>query len=300
VGQPLVSVVFSFRNEEAVLEELVRRTASALKNAGAEFEIVLVNDDSSDGSLALLERMRKDESRIKVLTTSRRFGVAECLRAGLAHATGEAIVFLDADLQDPPELIPELIAKWRGGADVVHPVRQRRLGESPLKMAFTRLAYRVIGSISRIELPVDAGDFKLLSRRAVQHLLALDETDPYIRGLAVWIGFPQATVEYLREARAGGITHFPIWSVNPWRTLVSGLTSFSFVPIYLIAAAGLAGLVVTAAVTLFHGLGIVPLLLFCWSTLLLAVGTVGIYIVRIYKDVRRRPAYILREKLGFD
>ena len=159
---------------------------------------------------------------------SRRFGVSECARAGMSAASGDAIIIMDADLQDPPEVIPQLIEKWRAGADVVHTVRTHRRGESAAKMMLTRLAYRIIHMGSSIELPVDAGDFKLLSRAALNHLLALQESDPYLRGLVVWIGFQQAFVPYEREARHAGRTHFPFFSRNPWKTFAIGLTSFSF------------------------------------------------------------------------
>jgi glycosyltransferase involved in cell wall biosynthesis len=253
---------------------------------------------------------RSGNPRVRVINMSRRFGVSECARAGMAAASGDAVVIMDADLQDPPEVIAQLIDKWRAGADVVHTVRTRRHGESPLKMVLTRLAYRIIHMGSSIELPVDAGDFKLLSRAALNHVLAFNESDPYLRGLVVWIGFQQAFVPYERDARHAGTTHFPFFSRNPWKTFAMGLTSFSFMPIFAViglaafAAAVAAGLVAGAAVLVLKNghLSATYLLAtiaaLCWATTLIAISAVGIYVIRIYKDIRHRPQYIIESTIG--
>ncbi len=304
----LVSVVFSFRNERETIPELVRRLHTVFEAGNVEYELIFVNDASTDGSLETLLAERQRNPRVKIINMSRRFGVAEFARAGLAAATGDAVVYMDADLQDPPEVIPRLLEKWRGGAAIVHTVRTHRHGESPLKMWLTRLAYRLIQSGSSIQLPIDAGDFKLLSRPAVNHLLGLRETDPYIRGLVVWLGFTQAFVPYERDARHAGRTHFPFFSRNPWKTFFMGLTSFSFMPIYLlgiVAIVGLAAAVLLAVVGLMASYAdpFVPtfyaMFTFYWATTLAAVAAVGLYIVRIYKDVRGRPQYIVESTMGF-
>jgi dolichol-phosphate mannosyltransferase len=247
---------------------------------------------------------------VKVINLSRRFGVAEGVLAGMAFATGDAVVHMDADLQDPPEVVPQLLARWRAGADVVHTVRTRRHGESPFKMWATRLAYRLIQSGSAVELPVEAGDFKLLSRRAVEHLLRLPERDPYLRGLVVWLGFEQAFVSYERDARHAGRTHFPFFSRNPWKTFILGMTSFSFVPIYVCAALGAAGIAAAIALlaaaliafTVGSGvageLALAGFLTFFWATTIAAVSIVGLYVARTYKDVRGRPHYIVSSTVG--
>jgi dolichol-phosphate mannosyltransferase len=214
-------------------------------------------------------------------------------------ARGDAVVYMDADLQDPPELIPELIARWRAGSDVVHTIRTRRHGENALKMLATGMAYRIIQFGSSIELPVDAGDFKLLSRRVVDHLLKLREADPYLRGLVVWLGYPQVFVPYEREARYAGRTHFPFFSRNPWKTFALGLTTFSFMPIYACLGLAATGLVLSAVLALTSGL-MVGLLVFLWALLMGAVAVVGIYVIRIYKDVRGRPAFIVASRVGFE
>jgi dolichol-phosphate mannosyltransferase len=295
----LVSVVLSFRNEEEVIPELIARLQAALRGASLDYELIFVNDASTDGSRSVLEEQRKADPRVKIVNMSRRFGVAPCVIAGMRYARGEAVVYMDADLQDPPEVIPELIGRWRGGADVVHTVRTRRHGESPFKMFATRMAYRIIQMGSAIELPVDAGDFKLLSRRVVDHLLRLREADPYLRGLVVWLGYPQVFVAYEREARNAGRTHFPFFSRNPWKTFALGLTSFSFMPIYACLTLAAAGLILAGVLTVTAG-AMAGLLVFLWALLMAAVAVVGIYVIRIYKDVRGRPAFIVASRVGFE
>jgi glycosyltransferase involved in cell wall biosynthesis len=296
---PLVSVVLSFRNEAENIPTLVSRLAAMFAGQDVEYEIVFVNDDSTDASLAVLLQERERNPRVKIVNLSRRFGVAEGVLAGMAASLGDAVIYMDADLQDPPEVIPALLEKWRKGAEVVHTVRTRRRGEHPLKMLATRWAYRVIQIGSAIELPVDAGDFKLLSRAAVNHLLLTRESDPYLRGLVVWLGFTQVFVPYEREARHAGRTHFPFFSKNPWKTFCIGMTSFSFLPIYACWALAGAGLVGSCVLLLVSG-PLMAALAFFWATTLAAVGGVGIYVIRIYKDVRGRPPYIVKSVIGHE
>jgi glycosyltransferase involved in cell wall biosynthesis len=306
----LVSVVFSFRNERQNIPTLISRLDAMFAGAGVDYELIFVNDASTDGSLDVLIDERSRNPRVKIVNMSRRFGVSECARAGMAAARGDAAVIMDADLQDPPEVIPQLIAKWRAGADVVHTVRTRRHGESAAKMMLTRLAYRIIHLGSTIELPVDAGDFKLLSRAALDHLLALRESDPYLRGLVVWIGFQQGFVPYERDARHAGLTHFPFFSRNPWKTFAMGLTSFSFMPVFATIGLALVSLVIAAllilratAILLTGGrlstsTALITVGAFFWATILTAIAAVGIYVIRIYKDVRGRPQYIVASTIG--
>ena len=201
----LISIILSFRNEEEVLPEMIERLDAVFSKLPDDYELIFVDDDSTDGSHDLLAERAAKDSRIKVITMTRRFGVAECMLAGIAHSSGDAVVSMDTDLQDPPEVIPELIAKWRDGSDVGYTVRTRREGEGPLKMWVTRLAYRAINASSEIDMPVNAGDFRLLSRRACDQLMELREMDPYPRGLIPWLGYRQEPVYYQRAARAGGV-----------------------------------------------------------------------------------------------
>lgn len=295
--RPLVSVVLSFRNEADNIPTLVARLDRMFATQDVEYEALFVNDASTDASLALLVQERERNPRIVIVNMSRRFGVAEGVIAGMATSRGDAIVYMDADLQDPPEVIPALIERWRQGADVVHTIRTRRHGENPLKMAATRLAYRLIHAGSSIQLPVDAGDFKLLSRAAVDHLLRLRESDPYLRGLVVWLGFNQVCVPYERESRHAGRTHFPFFSRNPWKTFTMGMTSFSFMPVYACFALSAAGLA-TALVLAAAGSTFMAALTFFWATTIGAIAVVGTYLIRVYKDVRGRPPYIIESVIG--
>lgn len=306
----LISVVLSFRNEAGNIPSLICRLDRALGGEGVEYELLFVNDSSTDQSLEVLVEERERNPRVKIVNLSRRFGVAEGVLAGMAVSSGDAVIYMDADLQDPPEIVPALLARWRGGADVVHTVRTRRHGENPLKMLATRWAYRVIRAGSTLELPVDAGDFKLLSRKAVDHLLGLRESDPYLRGLVVWLGFNQAFVPYERDRRHAGRTHFPFFSKNPWKTFVLGVTSFSFLPIYacvVLASAGLVTSVILVLITILlaiNGSGLtgrttlIALMAIGWTTVVGAVGAIGLYVIRIYKDVRGRPLYVVQSTIG--
>jgi len=187
----LVSVVLSFRNEEEVLKELVHRLANVFEPITQDYELIFVNDASSDNSLDVLKTMSLEDSRIKVINMSRTFGVSQCALAGMAYASGQAVITMDADLQDPPEVIPELIDKWREGADVVYTVRKSRAGESRMKLKVTDWAYRILRLTSEIDMPIESGDFKLMSRRVVNSLIRLNEKDPFLRGMVRWVGFKQ-------------------------------------------------------------------------------------------------------------
>jgi dolichol-phosphate mannosyltransferase len=311
-GRVLVSVVFSFRNEAENLAALIARLEAVFAGEQADYELIFVNDASSDGSLPILEREHARNPRVKVVNLSRRFGVAEGVLAGMAAAAGDAVVYMDADLQDPPELIPQLLARWREGADVVHTIRTHRHGEHPLKMWATRIGYRAIRLGATTDLPVNAGDYKLLSRHVVGHLLQMRETDPYLRGLVAWLGFEQAFVPYERQARHGGRTHFPFFSRGPWKAFLVGFSSFSFLPIYAFGITAAAAFVVSiallaaAAVLWTNGSGgsltlaVAGAVGALWSILLGAIAIVGLYVLRVYKDGRRRPSYIVASTIGLD
>jgi len=239
--------------------------------------------------------------------------VAPCVMAGMQYARGEAVVYMDTDLQDPPELIPTLVARWREGADVVYTVRTARQGESAWKMGVTRAAYRAIQLASDIKLPVEAGDFKLLSRRVVGQLIALGEQDLYMRGLVTWVGFKQVAVPYERQARGAGEAHFPLLrSWGPVSSFVAGVTSFSHAPLIAFLLLGLAGgalsvlalvLLLLAGVVGATASGSAWLVAFgvlLWSTLALGIGVIGLYLARIHREVLGRPRYIVESAIGFD
>ena len=308
----LISVVLSFRNEDAVLEELIRRLEAALDPVGYDYELIFINDASSDRSHEILLSLLESDPHLRLLNTSSRFGVVPCIYAGFERARGDAVVTMDCDLQDPPEILPEMLAKWAAGADVVHGTRSRRHGESFIKMLVTKWAYRVINALADIELPVDTGLYKVMDRRIIDHLLLIPEQDPYLRGLVAWVGFKQEHVFYEREARFAGKTHFPLISSNPIRTFAVAVMSSSRVPLATILALGMiltsASAVVLAGMLLaaIFGSG-AGLAYFAFTVLvllggiqLLALGVLGLYLGRVYRQTRGRPHYIIESAVGFE
>lgn len=308
----LISVVFSFRNEADVLDELIDRVTVMFKGVGCPFELIFVNDNSTDASLDTLMARATSDKSIKIINMARNFGVGECVLAGMRHASGDAVVYMDTDLQDPPEVIPEMIEKWREGADLVYTRRLSREGETAFRLWATQVAYRTINALSEVDMPVEAGDFRLLSRRAVDELLKFSEAQPYLRGLTQWIGFEKAEVLYRRAPRAAGETHFPgVFSRGPIKTFVDGVTSFSMFPLYLVLYVGLAGIATGAGGLVLTGLAAlvgwgcavaawVFFALLLWGGLMTGVGIVGLYIARIYRDVRGRPLYIVKDTFNLD
>jgi glycosyltransferase involved in cell wall biosynthesis len=304
----LISIVFSYRNEEEVLPILIKRVTKALQGIPEDLELIFVDDDSTDNSVATIFNLANQVGKLRLIQMTRRFGVEECFLAGLEHARGDAVVLMYTDMQDPPEIVAEMLARWRKGADIVHGVRKRRLGERKLKIIASHFAYRIISRVSEVPIPNDAGEFKLMSRVVANHLLKLRETDPYLRGLVPWIGYKQDYVEYDLQPRAAGKSHVPLFGKKAWTVFLSGFTSFSMVPIYLILLIGILGsltmasiVVIMAIVAVFKplpiwGLGL-SFALLLWSTLMLAIGFVAVYVGRIYKDVRGRPRYIIKQVL---
>lgn len=303
----LFSIVFSFRNEEENLNELAQRVSAAMARVrDSTYEMIFVNDDSSDRSLEILAELRK-KFPITIINMTRRFGVTPCVLAGFSHAKGDAVIYLDADLQDPPELIPQMIERFRSGAEVVHTTRTHRDGESAVKMWLTKRAYRVINMFSEIPLPENTGDFKLLSRRVVDEILRLSEYDPYMRGLSVWVGYKQEFVLYRRAARFGGETHMPLLGKGPVREFIRGLTAFSAAPLYISLIVGLftslvsVALILYAIATKLMGIaaegapGILIAVAFFSGIILITNGLMGIYIAKIYYEVKQRPRYLIRE-----
>jgi glycosyltransferase involved in cell wall biosynthesis len=306
----LISIIFSFRNEEEVLPILIKRVTEALQSIPEDLELIFVDDASTDNSVRTIVELAKQVANLRLIQMTRRFGVEECFLAGLEHAKGDAVVLMYTDMQDPPEIVSEMLVRWRKGADIVHGVRKHRLGESKLKIVASHIAYRIISRVSEVPIPNDAGEFKLMSRVVANHLLKLRETDPYLRGLIPWIGYTQDYVEYDLQPRAAGKSHVPLFGKKAWTVFLSGLTSFSLLPIYFILVAGVLGTILTAstlvliaAVAVFKPIPAwilwLNFALLLWSTVMLAIGLVGIYVGRIYKDVRGRPRYIIKEVLDF-
>ena len=308
----MLSVVFSFRNEEENIPELVSRVSKAILGIeGMNYEIIFVNDSSTDRSFEILADLQ-NKYPITIINMSRKFGFIPCVLAGLKHSRGDIVVYMDSDLQDPPELIPELVKRHKNGAEVVHTTRTHREGENAFKMWLTSKAYRVINYFSSIELPVNTGDFKLLSRRAVDQILQLDEYDPYMRGLSVWIGFKQDYVFYSREKRHSGVTHFPISGKGPVVEFIRGLTAYSATPLYISFFIGLIASFVSVMIILFalitKLIGIsapgasstLITVAFFGGLILLSNGILGIYISKIYYESKGRPRYIIESILKPD
>ena len=306
-GATGISVVFSFKNEEQNIRELVRRTSAtieAIPGIEKNYELVFVDDASTDNSSEIIRELA-ESFPIKLITMSRTFGTAPCVLAGLEHCSGAVAVYMDSDLQDPPELIAEMYEMYRTGYDVVHATRTERAGEPSLKMWMTKIAYKVIGWASQVELRENTGDFKLLSRRAVDSILTMKETDPYMRGLSVWVGFKQGAVLYQREARHAGKTKFTLLAANPRREFIRGLTSFSDGPLMLsiyvgmLVSLGAGAAIIYAIIAKVVGLavpgssGIIIFIALFSGSILLSNGILGLYISKIFFEVKRRPPYIV-------
>ena len=302
----LISFVFSFKNEENNLEELIKRVDSSVKKLkNYNYELIFVNDDSDDNSAQILENLQKTFPII-LINMSRTFGVGPCVLAGFNHAKGDCVVYMDSDLQDPPELLDKLINKYENGADVVHTVRTERLGETKIKLLLTKIAYKLINFLSDINLPSEAGDFKLISKKALSKILDQKESRPYIRGLSVWVGFKQSYVEYVRKPRHEGKTKFPLFSAGPISQFINGVTAYSLKPLYFGIILGMIS-IVFSILLIFYAFymkftnlsvpgtaGIIITISFFSGIILLTIGITGLYIARIFEEVRGRDAYVIK------
>ena len=303
-----LSVVAPVFNEEGNVRQFCERTVAAL--AELPFEIVVVDDGSNDGTAALLEELSAADSRIRVVTLSRNFGHQTALTAGLEHASGEAVVMIDADLQDPPELIPELVEWWRKGSDVVVAVRENREGETRTKLLTASWFYRLMGRVAQIEVEQNAGDFRLLSRRALDALLAMPERNRYIRGMTAWVGFTHTSVPYKRAPRVAGETKFSFFKML--RFSFDAVSSFSYVPLQLATLLGfvfsaIAFLGIPVAIGFRIAGEFVPgitttviAVLLLGGIQLMAIGVIGEYLARVYDEVKRRPLYVVESKRNFE
>ena len=310
---PVLSLVLPIFNEEAIIPELDRRLRAFLNDVGSgvgeAWEVIFVNDGSKDRSLALLKELAAAEPRYKVLSLSRNFGHQMAITAGLDRASGEAVVVMDADLQDPPEVVRQMVARWREGFDVVFGVRSRRHGETVFKKLTAAIFYRLLrGMLGDVSIPIDAGDFRLMSRPVVLTLRALRERHRFVRGLVWWVGFRQTAVSYERPARFAGETKWPLRRMLHFA--VDGITSFSTVPLRMATWLGvLAGVVALGGVgwalySKFFG-GVVR----GWTTIMILVGLgssaqllmtgiLGEYVGRIYEEVKRRPLYVVDSEVN--
>ncbi|MBO9542051.1 glycosyltransferase family 2 protein [bacterium] len=307
----LISIVVPIYNEEAIILELHRRLTAVMQGMPDDYELVFVNDGSRDGSRQLLKGVVSSDPRSRLIDLSRNFGHQIAITAGLDHARGDAVVIIDADLQDPPEVIPRLVEKWREGFDVVYAVRAKRQGESLFKRVTAAGFYRLIARITNVEIPIDTGDFRLMNRRAVESLKRVREKNRFVRGLVAWIGFRQVGVEFVREERFAGETKYPLKKMLKFA--FDGITSFSFLPLqlatylgFLVSGVSFLGILyviylrVFAHATIVGWASLMAVLLFLGGVQLITIGIIGEYIGRIYEEVRGRPLYLTQEVLGFD
>ena len=303
-SRPTLSVVVPVHNEQAVLPALHRRLMDAVAATAGGFEVIYVDDGSTDRTPQLLERACERDVRVGFLRLSRNFGKEAAVSAGLAEARGEATVVIDGDLQDPPELIPTMLAAWRGGADVVNMRRRARAGESWLKRATAYAFYRVMNRLSEVPIPVDTGDYRLLSRRAVDAINALPERNRMMKGLFAWIGFNQATIDYDREPRAAGSSKWRYWKL--WNLALEGITGFSVAPLKVATYVGFATAFSSFAFAAFmfaktlafgdpaRGFPtLIVVVSFLGGLQLMAIGVLGEYLARLFVESKGRPLYLV-------
>jgi len=308
-GRPTVSLVLPIYNEEEVIPELHQRLQEFLTKLALPAEVVFVNDGSRDKSMALLRGIAAAEPRYRVVSFARNFGHQRAITAGVDFARGKAVVVMDADLQDPPEVVLEMVAKWREGFDVVYGRRRKRAGETWFKLVTARAFYRLFAAMIPIQVPLDTGDFRLMSRRVILVLRELRETHRFVRGMVAWVGFKQTEVLYDRPGRFAGETKYPLRKMVSFA--IDGITSFSVLPLRfatymgMVMILGSVGVIVWALVAKYvlHQVvqgwtGIMIVVAVFASVQLLMIGILGEYIGRIYEEVKRRPLYIVGDTVN--
>ncbi|ADN02701.1 glycosyltransferase family 2 protein [Spirochaeta thermophila] len=307
----MISIIIPVYNEEEVLPALYERLTRVMEGTGEAYELVFVDDGSTDRTYQLLKDLHRRDPRCKVIHFSRNFGHQIAITAGMDHARGDAVIIIDADLQDPPELIPRMLEKWRAGAQIVHARRVKRKGEGLFKRATAALFYRILKALTDVEIPVDVGDFRLMDRKVVDSLKGMRERNRFVRGLVSWTGFRQDEVTYVRDPRYAGTTKYPLGKMI--RFALNGITSFSDKPLKvasllgsLLSLAGFLYLLYVLYLRLFTDrvvqgwASIVVLILVFNGFTLLSLGILGEYVGRIYDEVKQRPLYIVEEALGVE
>ena len=306
--QPLISIVVPAYNEEEVLTEFHEAVDIALSRLPFDLEIVYINDGSTDATLEIINDLRNDDKRVTLIDLSRNFGKEIALSAGLHKAAGDAVVIIDADLQDPPGLIPELIDEWQNGYDVVYAKRTLRNGESLLKKTTAHFFHRIIQHVGNFSIPEDTGDFRILSRRAVNALNTFKEHHRFMKGLFAWIGFKQKAVYYKRDSRRAGKSKWSYWRL--WNFALDGITSFTIAPLKIstyigtITALSAFGYGIYMMIdTLLHGNevpgypSLIVIILILGGVQLVAIGILGEYLGRIFNETKQRPLYFINEYL---
>lgn len=302
----LITVVVPAYNESLVIKQFYDRATATLSELdNADYELIFVDDGSADDTYKILRGFAAEDDHVVVIKFSRNFGHQIAITAGIDESKGDAVVVIDCDLQDPPEVIHDFVAKWRQGYDVVYGVRSKRDGESAAKRATAALFYRLIKRMTPIDIPVDVGDFRLMSRRSTEHFKKLREKDRFVRGMVSWLGFPQAGVTYDRDARAAGETKYPYKKMIKFA--LDGITSFSVVPLRVASWFGYltSGLAFAYLISVFvqKAMGytvkgfatIMVAMLFLGGVQLICMGIIGEYIGRIFNEIKPRPIYVIEQ-----
>ncbi len=308
MNAPLISIITPIFNESKIIPELYRRVKDVMESTGQTWELIMVDDGSTDGSADLICQLGSQDKCIRPVIFARNFGHQLAVTAGLDYSRGKAVVIMDADLQDPPEVVPELLAKWQEGYEVVYAVRAHREGETAFKLLTASLFYRLIARMTDVNIPMDTGDFRLLDRKVVNVLNKMRERHRFLRGMSVWVGFKQTGVEYNRAARYAGETKYPFKKM--FKFAWDAITSFSYLPLQVATYLGfiLAGLSIlaipvvaimrmTGSQSAFAGQATTLVaVLFLGGVQLISLGILGEYVGRLYDEARGRPLYIVREE----
>jgi dolichol-phosphate mannosyltransferase len=304
--QPTITIIAPIFNEEKILPELLRRVSETMEQCGETWELILVDDGSTDGSRDLIREFARQDPHVKPVIFARNFGHQLAVTAGLDYSSGKAVVIIDADLQDPPEVIIDMVAKWKEGYEVVYAVRSEREGESWFKLFTASIFYRLIYRITDVDIPLDTGDFRLLDRKVVNVINQMRERHRFLRGMSVWVGFRQTGVSYKRAARYAGETKYPLKKMVKFAS--DAITGFSYLPLQLatylgFVSAGISILTIPiviatrlAGLQAFHGQATTLIaVLFLGGVQLISLGILGEYIGRLYDEAKGRPLYIVRE-----
>jgi dolichol-phosphate mannosyltransferase len=304
---PMYSVVAPVYNEEETVRAFYERVTQVMSSTGESYELVLVNDGSRDRSFEILSAIHEEDPRVRVIDFSRNFGHQMAISAGLDYARGQAVAVIDSDLQDPPEVILEMIAKWKAGGEVIYARRATRKGETPFKLVTAAVFYRLIERITSVKIPRDTGDFRLMDRQVVNALIRMREQHRFMRGLSAWVGYRQEEVLYERHERYAGTTKYPFMKMLRFST--DAITSFSYIPLqiattlgFILACLSLISIVVAIILRIFVGAIVgqattLILVLFMGGIQLIFLGVIGEYLGRIYDEVRARPLYLVRKVL---
>jgi len=310
--KPQYSIVAPIYNEEGNIDVLYERICEVMNSTGETWELVAVNDGSRDRSLEMLQELSQKDPRVRVVNFARNFGHGIAVTAGLDYTSGAAVVIIDADLQDPPEMILEMIERWKAGYQVVYAVREERKGESWFKLLTAKVFYRLIYRITDVDIPMDTGDFRLMDRQVVEELQSMREHNRFIRGLTSWIGFKQTGVNYVRQARHSGETKYPLSKMV--RFAMDAITGFSYFPLqimvyfsFILGVLAILAIPIVSILRLALGSGFlggqvttIVLLLLLSSFQLFFLFIMGQYVARIYDEVRGRPLYVVESTSGFD